>query len=686
MWFIEQLEGPTATYNIPVALRLSGDVNRTALAEALRDVIGRHEVLRTVIPVADGEPYQHILSLDELDWELQVVDVPAAGGRLADSPVELTDAVAEAAGYVFDLATEAPIRAWLFTAGPDEHVLVVVVHHIASDGWSMGPLARDISTAYAARCEGRAPQWEPLPVQYADYTLWQRELLGDAENPDSVFSRQVAHWREALSGAPEELELPFDRPRPAEVSHRGHSLALEVPAEVHARFADLAQAEGVTAFMLLQASLAMLLSRLGAGTDIPIGSAVAGRTDEALDDLVGFFVNTIVVRTDLSGDPTFRELLARVRDAGLSAFAHQDVPFERLVEELAPERSLSRHPLFQVMLTVQNSDRAAVELPGAQTAAKMPTGAQASRFDLDFSVGEVFDAEGRPAGLRGALIAAEDLFDADTAGLIVDRWVRVLNQLAADPDVRLSAVDVLDADERRRVLVEWNDTAAEVPAESVLELFEGWVARTPDAVAVACDGVEVSYAELDARANRLARYLVGQGVGLESVVGLCLPRGVEMLVAVLGVWKAGAGYLPVDPEYPAERVSFVLGDSGVSLLLTTEEVLDELPAGRVRMVALDDPSVVAQLGMVGDSAPEARAGSDGLAYVIYTSGSTGLPKGVAVTHGGLANYVVWGVGAYGVGGAGGAGGAGGGAVLHSSLAFDLTVTSVLLPLVSGSRV
>ncbi|MFF4764748.1 amino acid adenylation domain-containing protein, partial [Streptomyces sp. NPDC001292] len=693
LWFIEQLEGPSATYNIPVALRLSGGVNRSALAEALRDVIGRHEALRTVIPVADGEPYQRILGLDELNWELQVVDLPTTATR-----TDVQDAVAEAAGHVFDLAAEAPIRAWLFAAGQDEHVLAVVVHHIAGDGWSMRPLARDISSAYAARCEGRAPDWEPLPVQYADYTLWQRELLGDARDPDSVFSRQVGHWREALAGVPEELRLPYDRTRPAVVSRRGHSVPLVVPAEVHARLEELAQAEGVTLFMVMQAAFAMLLSRLGAGTDIPIGSAVAGRTEEALDDLVGFFVNTVVMRTDLSGDPTFRQAIARVRDFALSAFAHQDVPFERLVEELAPARSLSRHPLFQVMLTVQNTGEVAVDLPGASSGG-LPTGDRWAKFDLDLSVSESYDAQGRPAGLRGGLIAAADLFDADTAERIAERLTRLLALLAADPDLRLGGVDVLSREERQRVLVEWNDTAVEMPAVSVVELFEGWAERTPDAVAVRCGADAVSYGELDARANRLARYLVGRGVGPESVVGLCLPRGVDLVAALLGVWKAGAGYVPVDPEYPAERISFVLGDCGASLLLTTQEIREGLRSGQVteertertewawdgtpvRMVALDDPQVAEQLVSLEGVRPGVPVVGDGLAYVIYTSGSTGRPKGVAVSQAGLANYVVWAAEAYGAGSGSGRGGA----VLHSSLAFDLTVTSVLLPLVSGSSV
>ncbi len=429
LWFIAQLEGPSAVYNNPVALRLDGDLDAAALEAALADVIGRHEVLRTVFPAADGEPYQQVLAAGELGWRAGDRRGWRGGAGRRWSP-----------GWRRSRLTwprRSRCGRGCCAAGPGVHVLVVVIHHIATDGWSSGVLARDLSVAYAARRDGRAPAWAPLPVQYADYALWQRELLGDEDDPGSLLAEQIGWWRGRWPGRRRSWRCPRTGRARQAASHRGHAVPLAVPAEVHGRLAVLAREQGVTLFMVVQAALAVLLSRLGAGEDIPVGTAVAGRTDEALDDLVGFFVNTLVLRTDVSGDPSFTELLGRVREFWLGALEHQDVPFERLVEDLAPERSLARHPLVQVNLTVQNNAAAAgAALPGVRSA-RMPAGTGVARFDLDLILAETRDAGGGPAGLRGAVTATVDLFDAGSAERLAERFVRVLAAVAADPGGRL---------------------------------------------------------------------------------------------------------------------------------------------------------------------------------------------------------------------------------------------------------
>ncbi|MFJ9743430.1 amino acid adenylation domain-containing protein, partial [Streptomyces sp. NPDC101166] len=643
LWFLSQSEGPSSTYNIPVVLRLSADTDGAALGAALRDVIGRHEVLRTVYRVADGEPYQHILKSADLEWTLTVAEIAPAG---------LDDAIAAVLGHTFDLSAEIPIRASLFSTGGEEQVLVLVTHHIASDGWSKRPLARDLSVAYEARSQGRAPEWEQLPVQYADYTLWQREMLGDESDPDSVMATQMSYWRGVLADIPQELELPVDRSRPAVPSHRGHKVPLTVSAAAHTHLAELARAEGVTPFMVLQAALAAVLSRLGAGTDIPIGTTVAGRTDVALDDLVGFFINSLVLRTDVSGDPTFTELLARVRQAGWAAFEHQEVPFEKLVEELAPARSLSRHPLFQVMLKVQNTGEAVLDLPGTgsgnapaptrdarakgRTAAHNgpATSESAAKFDLDASVTELFDAQGAPAGLRGSVVASADLFDVGTAERIVARWAQAIELLVTAPQSRLSEIEVLDGADRG-LLAGWNDTSVPVGAASLPELFAAQVARTPEATAVVAGGVSLSYAELDVRADRLARFLVSRGVGPESLVGVCLERGADLIVALLAVLKAGGAYLPIDPAYPAERIAFMVEDAAPVAVLASTATAGVLPATHASVVLLDEVQTVTALSGLEDGPLGVEVRPEHPAYVIYTSGSTGRPKGVVVTHRGV---------------------------------------------------
>ncbi|MFE5039392.1 amino acid adenylation domain-containing protein, partial [Streptomyces sp. NPDC056683] len=664
LWFLGQLEGASATYNIPLLLRLTGALDRPALEAALLDVIDRHEVLRTVFPTADGEPYQRILKSEEAGFELTVTPLQEP---------ELAAAVAGAVGHVFDLDTEIPLRARLFALGDEEHVLALTIHHIACDGWSMGPLARDLSTAYQARLSGVQPEWAPLPVQYADYTLWQRELLGGGNAEEGVLDEQVAYWRTALADAPEELELPVDRPRPAVAGHRGHRASLEFPAEVHARLLAVAQERGATLFMVLQTALAVTLNRLGAGTDIPIGAAVAGRTDEAFDDLVGSFINTLVMRTDLSGDPTMVELLDRVRETGLDALDQQDVPFDLLVEELAPARSLARHPLFQVMLTVQNTGATQLRLPGLR-AESLSTGASAAKFDLDVTVGEEFDAEGRPAGVTGRLVAAADLFDPETVERIATWLQRVVETIATEPQTRLAAVRVLSETEQNQLLAGWNDTTAAAAELTVAQLFARVVERTPTATAVVAGDVELSYAELDARAGRLAAVLRAGGVGPESLVGVMMERGVDLLVALLAVLKAGGAYLPLDAEYPAERVAFILADAAPVCVLTTRASASGVPASvGVPVLVVDGSDPADEPAGVADT----RVPSESPAYVMYTSGSTGVPKGVVTTQRDLvelASASHWGVSA------------GSRVLFQAPHAFDASSYEIWVPLLSGATV
>ncbi|WHX16504.1 non-ribosomal peptide synthase/polyketide synthase [Streptomyces malaysiensis subsp. malaysiensis] len=653
LWFLHQFEGPSATYNIPVALRLSGELDERALRLALGDVVARHESLRTVFAEDADGPYQVVRDAEAV--ELTVVRT---------DETRLRTELLGAARHAFDLRSEGPLRVRLFELADDAYVLLVVAHHIASDAWSMGPLARDLTGAYAARVDsGGAPGWKPLPVQYADYSIWQREVLGTEDDPDSEITRQLTYWKAALADLPEELPLPFDRPRPAAATYRGDSVPLDLAPELHEKLTRIARDRRASLFMVVQAALSTLLTRLGAGTDIPLGTPVAGRTDDALDDLVGFFVNTLVLRTDTSGDPTFAELIERVRARDLEAYAYQDLPFERLVEVVNPERSLSRHPLFQTMLTLNNTDQGAetavASLPGL-TVANEPVAVGGAKVDLSFRLGER-RGDGPDGGvvLEGALDFSTDLFDRATAQGIAERFVRVLTLLAENPERHIGEVELLDAAERERVLVEWNGESRGVRGVSLPVLFAEQVARTPDAVAVVCGGREVSYGELDAWSNRVARWLVGQGVGAERFVGVVLPRSVELVVALLGVVKAGGAYVPVDPEYPAERKVHILGDARPVLVI-------------------DDVADLAAADAYSDEPVEEVRELSHPAYVIYTSGSTGRPKGVVVEHRSVGAYLERAREVYPD--------ASGTALLHSSVAFDLTVTALYTPLVSGGRV
>ncbi|MFD4504153.1 amino acid adenylation domain-containing protein, partial [Streptomyces sp. NPDC058457] len=631
MWFHSRLDGGSAAYVLPVAVCLTGALDPAALKEALGDLFDRHEALRTVFPERDGEPHQVILPAGRVRPELPVEHV-------ADLEPEL-----RAAAFVrFDPTVDVPLRARLFAAGPDEHVLLLTLNHIGTDGWSMQPLTRELRQAYTARLAGEAPRFAPLPVQYADYTLWQRELLGDPRDPAGLAARQLEFWRRTLDGAPAELELPTDFPRPPVAGTRGGVVPVDLRPELHASLVRLARATRTSVPMVLQAAVATLLTRVGAGTDIPLGTTAAGRTDAALDGLIGFFVNTLVLRTDTSGDPTFLALLDRVREGALAAYEHQDVPFDQVVEAVNPDRSLSRHPLFQTMLTMENAGGYRFTLPGLiARAEEIP--ATTAKFDLLFGFTEQYGTDGAPSGLTGRLEFAADLFTPATAELLARRFTALLTQALANPKQTLGDLDLFLDGERQQELTGAGTTRVELPTASLAELLHAQADRTPDALAVNAPDGELTYAELDERSNRLARLLLARGAGPGSYVGVLLPRGARLTVAFAAVLKAGAAYLPLDPQYPQERTEFVLQDARPALCLTDRAGADRLTGA---LLDLDDAKTAAELAALGADLPTdadrpAPLTPETPGYVVYTSGSTGRPKGVVLPSRVLINLLAW---------------------------------------------
>ncbi|MEV6692762.1 condensation domain-containing protein [Micromonospora sp. NPDC051196] len=617
LWFLDEMGGASRMYNIPVVLRLHRPLQPSALTEAVRDVTDRHEVLRTVYAVIDGEPCQVVL--DRAQPEVTVLDVP-----VADLP-GVIDAVT---GHVFDLGTQIPFRVWLLRLSDGGQLLVVLVHHIAGDGWSTGPLLRDLAVAYEARLAGTAPDFEPLPVQYADYTLWQRDLLGGAGDPDSALARQLDFWRTTLAGAPQVLDLPTDRPRPAQASHRGDVVPFGMDAELHRAVLRTARESGTTVFMVLQAALAALLSRMGSGTDIPIGTVVAGRNDEALDNLVGFFVNTLVLRTDLTGNPTFTELLTRVRDTDLAAYDNQDLPFERLVEELNPTRSTAHHPLFQVTLVLQNTGTAqnGTAGPSALAGTEVPFATGTAKFDLTLAVREDLDG-GVPNGLKGVLEYAADLFDPATAALLAERFAQLLRAVTADPGTRIDDLDILTPAEHRRYDFTADHGCRSEPA-GLAELVAAHAAATPQAVAVVSGADRIRYAELDADADRLAAHLAALGVRRGDTVGVLLEAGPTLAVAVLAALRAGAAYLPLDPAATDDRLAAHAGTVGLAAVLTTSQRATRLAGLRVARTVLTDVDGWRERPAV--AAPGPRDPGDG-AVVLVTDGPDG-PRAVRYPH------------------------------------------------------
>nr|WSY54830.1 amino acid adenylation domain-containing protein [Streptomyces sp. NBC_00886] len=666
LWFIHHYEGPSATYNIPAAVRLPGDVDRTVLEAAVNDVIARHESLRTLfVTDASGVAHQRILPPDEVRFELPQIDV-AASDREA--------AVTEVVQYRFDLATQIPVHGRLLRIAEDNTtLLVMVVHHIAGDGGSMATFARDIAVAAEARQTGHAPDWAPLPVQYADYALWQRAVLGDESDPDSLVARQLAYWRAELADVVQPMTLPLDRPRPAAASFRGGMVDFELRPELFAELEKFALSRGATTSMVLQSAFAVLLSRLGAGDDVVIGSPIAGRTDEALAGLIGFFVNTWVLRVDLSGNPSFATLLGRARGKALAAYDNQDMPFERLVELLNPDRSRAYHPLFQVMFALQ--DAGWVEPARAEAGWALESAVTATaKFDLMMTMNEVRAASGERT-LAGHLEFAVDLFDRETAVALAERFVRVLGQVVADPALPVLVIDVLLPSERDYLLPAAGpaaSTAVEPVDATVVELVERQVVASLGAVAVVSEGVELSYRELGARSEVLARRLVAVGVGPGVVVGVALPRSVDLVVGLLAVWRAGGAYLPVDPRYPSARLDAVFSSARPSVVLVDRSTEHVVPDGvpRLYVESAELPPVEVELR---------GSRSDDLAYVMYTSGSTGEPKGVGITQRNVVAAVGELAARVGIG-------PGARVLASTSVAFDVSVFEIFATLTSGGCV
>ncbi|MBY6705276.1 amino acid adenylation domain-containing protein [Rhodococcus sp. BP-241] len=635
LWFLNRFDRASGAYNVPFAVRLTGPLDIAALEAALRDLVDRHEVLRTVYPDSPEGPHQVILPAHE---------VPAALEPVVTEPSAVTAAIVTSAARGFDVTTQAPLRVDLLevTAGV-EHVLVVTLHHIAADGWSLAPLAADLLTAYTARSTGTAPATEPLTVQYADYTLWQRDRLGSEDDPSSLVSTQLAYWTAALTGAPDRIDIPTDRPRPSVPSHRGGVVTTTVGVDTHRRLVDLARRENATLFMAVHTALAVVLGRLAGRFDTSVGTAVAGRGDQALDALVGMFVNTLVLRTRVSPTASLTGALQHVRAVDLDAFAHPDVPFERLVDVLHPQRSTSHHPLFQIMLSLQDDVPTTARM-GEVTVDAAEVDVAVAKFDIQFTVTDRRTDDREPAGLTVTADYATDLFDAATVSTMLDRLVGVLGVLATEPDRSIGSVEMLTSQERAHLVPVHGGETDPDPSLTLSEVFEQTARRVPDRIAAEYLGAHITYGELDRRSTTVARALVRRGVGPESLVALGFTRSFDSLVAVLAVAKAGGAFVPVDPHYPADRVRHMLTDSATTWGLTTAEhraAVDGVSS--TRWLVLDDADTLAELARTSDEplTPAELLGPIALvhpAYVIYTSGSTGTPKGVVVTHAGLSNF------------------------------------------------
>jgi amino acid adenylation domain-containing protein len=624
LWFINQLEPNSSVYNIPSAIRLEGPLGVTALEQSFNEIIRRHEALRTTFSTVEGEPVQVISP--SLTLPLTVLD-------LGNCPESEREDVArrfarEEARRPFDLARGPLVRMTLVRLGREDHILLFTMHHILSDGWSMGVLHRELSVLYRAFVKGEPSPLPDLSIQYTDFAVWQREWL-----QGEVLEKQLSYWKKQLEGIPGVLNLPMDHPRPTVQSYRGARRSIQLSKELTQGLKVLSRKEGVTLFMTLLAAFQTLLYRYTGQDDIVIGSPIANRNRAEIEGLIGFFVNTLVLRANFSGNPTFKEMLAQVRETALGAYAHQDLPFEKLVEELKPERSLSHSPLFQVMFVLQNARDTGGSFEGLR-ASRAPIGAETAKFDLLLSIAE--DTE----RLRGSLEYSTDLFEGTTIDRLLGHFQILLEGVIGNPEQRISNLPLLTQAEQHQLLVEWNNTQRDYPKDKCIhQLFEEQVEKTPDAIAVLFEEQQLTYGELNRRANQLARYLVKQGMGPDTLVAICMERSLEMVVGLLGILKAGGAYVPLDRSYPKERLAFMLEDSQVGVLLTQERIIESLPDHSANLVCLDrDWKLICQESCAD---PDSGATADNLGYAIYTSGSTGKPKAVAMSHGSLCNLLWW---------------------------------------------
>ncbi|HEY0735991.1 MAG TPA: amino acid adenylation domain-containing protein, partial [Herpetosiphonaceae bacterium] len=672
LWFLDQLDPGSASYHIPLVVRLHGTLDPDALAHSLTALVARHEALRTTIATIDDQPVQLIapLHVEDIRVALPVMDLQAP------SQDEIAAVIRAEVGQPFDLRQGPLLRARLLRlhrapsghgtrhGTRDEQILILTLHHIVTDGWSQSVLLRELTTLYQSYVQAAPVALPTLPIQYADYAVWQREYLQGA-----VLQQQIDYWRRQLADM-EPIDLPTDYPRSTNSDQPGALHSFTIPAAIGEDMQRLSRQLGATLFMTLLAAWQVLLGRYSRQSDIAVGVPIAGRTRPELEGLIGMFVNTLVLRADLAGQPTFAELLSRVRAVCLDAYAHQDVPFELLVETLQPERDLSRTPLFQVMFTLQNTPRTTIDLPEL-TLEPVAVEVSTAKFDLSLVLSE------QPSGLQGVVEYRSDLFAAATIARLVGHYQELLAALVADPHRRIDDLPMLTEAERRQLLIEWNADTLDLPAVGgIHELVEAQVARTPDAIAVRFGEQELTYAELNGRANQLASYLRERGVGPEVCVGIAMEPALELVVAVLGVFKTGGAYVPFDPAYPAERLHWLFSDSQVALVLTQKRLLERLPAVDVPALALDQAwqDIAAQ----PTCDPAVAVSPDQLAYMIYTSGSTGRPKGVMLAHRGVINNLM-------VHQASSRLSAGDRMLLNYSISFDPSVWSIFLPLISGAQ-